>query len=163
MTTDRLTKMPDGCSMCADGSHAHHLHLHARCHMHAPMRLSYRRTGIDRGVVSVQCYIPHCAKPVATFGVREIIQPARQRTAPPSSGCDLCSDNDPRRFRTLAVNMHHHFTAPFALELHTGVDGQRTLHVFCYVEECKRSFAVLALHDDDDGKATPPGEGDHGQ
>jgi len=82
VTTDRLTKMPDGCSMCADGSHAHHLHLHARCHMHAPMRLSYRRTGIDRGVVSVQCYIPHCAKPVATFGVREIIQPAAQVNHP---------------------------------------------------------------------------------
>lgn len=150
MTTERLTKVPKGCSLCPDGVHSHQqLHLHARCHMHAPMRLAYRRTSIDRGVLSVTYYIPDCARPVATFGVREVIQPARRarREAPPPSNCDLCGDNDPRRFRTLAVNAHHDFTAPFQLELHN-VDGRRALHVFCYVEECKLLFAVLALHDE---------------
>jgi hypothetical protein len=115
--------------------------------MHAPMRLAYRRTGIDRGVLSVTCYIPDCARHVATFGVREVIQPARGGRRAPSNNCDLCGDNDPRTFRTIAVNAHYDFTAPFQLELHN-VDGQRALHAFCYVEECKRLFAVLALHDE---------------
>jgi hypothetical protein len=149
VTTQRLTKMPTGCSQCADGAHADHLlHLHARCHMHAPMRVSYERTSRDRGVLAVQCYIPDCARPVATFGVREIVQPAASERARSAHDCDLCGDNDPRKFRVTAVDAHHHFTAPFQLELHKAADGQRMLHLICYVEECRRLFAVLALHDD---------------
>jgi hypothetical protein len=145
MTTDQLTKMPDGCSVCNDGGHAHHLlHLHGRCHMHAPLRLAYRRTGVDRGIIFVTCYLPDCSRPVASFGARGVpdVAPAK-----PAHACELCGDNDPHAFRKTAVNAHHDFTAPFRLELHTHDDGQRRLHVFCYVEECSRTFAVLALED----------------
>ena len=145
MTTDRLTKLPDGCSVCKDGGGAHHLlHLHGRCHMHAPLRLAYRRTHIDRGILSVTCYIPSCARPVASFGVREV---ANATPTKPAHDCELCGDNDPRAFRKTAVNAHHDFTAPFRLELHTSDGGERRLHVFCFVEECSRTFAVLTLED----------------
>ena len=162
MTTERLTKMPDGCSACGDGGHAHHLHLHARCHMHAPMQLAYRRTGIDRGVLSVRCYVPDCARHVATFGVRAVLEPTKPKTAAkkpktaakearrksaPSIACELCGDNDAGKFRSIAIDARHDFTAPFQLELHTRVDGQRVLHVRCYVEDCARTFAMLVLHD----------------
>lgn len=149
MTTDRLTKMPDGCAMCADGSHSHHLlHLHARCHMHAPVRLTYRRTGIASWILTVTCFIPGCARPMATFGISEVIHPVQNARKVRVKNCDLCGDNDARRFRSLPANMTHEFTAPFRMELHRAVNGSRSLHVFCYVEECNRAFAVLGLVDE---------------
>jgi hypothetical protein len=145
MTTDRLTKMPEGCSMCKDGGHAQHLlHLHARCHMRAPLRLAYRRTHVDRGILFVTCYIPDCAQHVATFAVCEVT-PAESKEP---IVCDLCGDNDPRDFRATAVGGLHDFTAPFRIELHTSDNGERRLHIFCYVEECNRQFAAITLNDE---------------
>lgn len=35
------------------------------------------------------------------------------------------------------------------MTLHQSVEGPRMLHVVCYVDECKRAFAVLVLHEDE--------------
>jgi hypothetical protein len=143
------TKVAEGCSLCADGKPHQRLHMHARCHPHAPMRLAYRRTGVDRGLLHVQCYVPDCARPVGAFGIREVIRPPRGAEDLSPNDCDLCNDNDPRRFFTTAVNALHDFTAPFRLEAHMDEGGGRSLHVFCYVEECDRLFAVLAVSDEE--------------
>jgi hypothetical protein len=122
--------------------------------MNAPMRLAYRRTWITSGLLTVQCYIPSCARSVATFGISDVRFPSPQTDSKRKVAkkavktCDLCGDNDPRSFRTMAVNSDHDFTAPFRLELHRAPDGSRSLHVFCYVEECNRAFAVLGLVDE---------------
>lgn len=141
---------PDTCAVCTDGEKHQLLHMHARCHMHAPLRLSYHRTAIYRGALSVTCYIPDCARPVVTFHIRAVLRPGPrkcERPQPLLNDCDLCSDNDALRFGTIAVNEMHHFTAPFRLEIHKNPGGTRSLHVYCYAEECKRLFAVLALDD----------------
>lgn len=153
------SQLPDTCSVCVDGEKHQLLHMRARCHMQAPLRLDYRRTAIDRGILTVTCYIPDCARPVVVFHVRTAPRPEpRKYEKGPRlrNDCDLCSDNDARCFRTIAVNGMHHFTAPFRLELHRSADSTRSLHVYCYVEECKRLFAVLMLDDEmKDSRARP--------
>lgn len=143
------TKMPDGCSMCVEGANHHHhlLHLHAACHLHAPLRLEFQRIGRER-ILIIRCYIPDCLRHVATFPIAKVQQIASRSPSEPND-CDLCSDNDPQVFRKPSARVRHDFTAPFRMEAHTKEDGSKTLHVFCYVEGCNRLFAVLVPNEPD--------------
>jgi hypothetical protein len=138
-SASKLTRLPDGCDLCSDGDD-HVLHLHAKCHIHAPLRLAYQGARDGGGVVEIRCYVPNCAQNVATFSVGTVIFPWEMQIVP--NDCDLCNDNDAWRFRERAVV---NLTAPFRLECRRTTGGQRVLCISCYVEECDRLFAVLAL------------------
>lgn len=49
-----------GCNLCGDNSQP--LHLHAICHMTAPLRAE-----LEDGVLTLYCYIPECNRVVARF------------------------------------------------------------------------------------------------
>lgn len=49
-----------GCGLCGDNSQP--LHLHASCHMTAPLRAE-----LENGVLTLFCYRPDCNRVVARF------------------------------------------------------------------------------------------------
>lgn len=53
--------LASGCDLCGDNSQPL-LHLHASCHMTAPLRAE-----LEDGVLTLYCYRPECNRVVAKF------------------------------------------------------------------------------------------------
>ncbi len=60
MSKDKL-----GCDLCGDNTGP--LHLHAKCHMTAPLRAE-----LDGGVLTLYCYVPTCDRVVTRMRVTSI-------------------------------------------------------------------------------------------
>lgn len=55
------------CEMCGDNNGP--IHLRARCHMTAPLRAV-----LERGVLSLYCYVPSCNRLVIRMRVAELLR-----------------------------------------------------------------------------------------
>lgn len=51
-----------GCDLCGDNTPP--IHLHAKCHLTAPLRAE-----IDKGMLTLYCYLPECNRVVARFKI----------------------------------------------------------------------------------------------
>lgn len=56
----------DGCDLCDDNRGP--MHLHARCHLSAPLMAS-----LEGGVLTLRCYLPACGRVVTQMRVVEIL------------------------------------------------------------------------------------------
>ena len=63
---------PPGCDLCGDNVGPQH--LHARCHLTAPLRAE-----LEDGVLTLYCYVPTCNRVVARMRVSGIVAPATSR------------------------------------------------------------------------------------
>ncbi len=58
------------CEFCHDSPELSKLHLRARCHPTAPLRVE-----LQSGILSLFCYIPSCNRLVARLEVAEHLKP----------------------------------------------------------------------------------------
>lgn len=58
------------CDLCEDQPTNDELYLHAVCHMTAPLQATMK----EGKYLTLRCYIPDCAREVATFEVVKRIQ-----------------------------------------------------------------------------------------
>ena len=58
-----------GCELCGDIP-VDELHLHARCHITAPLRVELHTHG-DKRILRVFCYVPDCNRHVADFEIAD--------------------------------------------------------------------------------------------
>lgn len=54
------------CELCGDTAE---LHLHGRCHPTAPLRIE-----LNKGIMSVFCYLPTCNRLIGQFAVTPIMK-----------------------------------------------------------------------------------------
>jgi len=69
MAAKKTKTMPQPkCDLCHDveTGKPEEMFLHARCHMTAPLQVSYKD-----GVLTLRCYIPECRRLVGEFKVSE--------------------------------------------------------------------------------------------
>jgi hypothetical protein len=55
-----VSGVANGCELCGDQPEI--LHLHARCHLTAPLRAE-----LDGETLTLFCYLPECSRKVASF------------------------------------------------------------------------------------------------
>lgn len=58
----------NGCDLCEDNHAPGPLHLHARCHMTAPLQAS-----IEGHILTLRCYLPECRRVVTRMRIAEIL------------------------------------------------------------------------------------------
>lgn len=62
------------CDLCGDNRQP--MHLHARCHLTAPLSAT-----LENGVLTLRCYLPECRRVVARFNVSNV-NPTNGATSP---------------------------------------------------------------------------------
>lgn len=60
-----------GCDLCDDQPSNEDLFLHSKCHMTAPLQATLETGNDGRRRIVLRCYMPECAREVATFIIYE--------------------------------------------------------------------------------------------